>query len=443
MCGWNPIRDTLESVASLAGNYFLPGSSLLTDHLVSKGSQRQLGSTLGQLAQAGTGFAGGGFGQDFTGIPSASDVGAGWTNAGNGLGSLFGDPTLATDVGNGISSFGSQLSDGISNAGEGISNGLGFGNPQGFGTGLSDADSAFAPASAASSAPGTIASGFNPTTGTGGIGGGSSGGFFQADPSAITGGNSTSGFLSAPDTSAATGGLVDNSALNSYGSAAGATPTAAAVGSQEALQTLSPGGNKVGLASLFSNSNLSNGVARAGLSTLFNQNPYAGNGQIANTLNSSAAQYNPYIQNGQAAQKQLGNLNGLNGQAAATAAQQDWQNTPGYQFQLQQGLGALQNSAAASGGLLNGNTGQALINYGQNAANTQYQQYLSNLQNQAGQGAGAIGSQGQLQGQAAQLNAQPGQYQANQNNQGISGLLSSLFPAHQNNGSSGFLSLFG
>jgi hypothetical protein len=39
---FTPVRDTLESAASLAGNYYLPGSSLLTDHLVSKGSQKQL-----------------------------------------------------------------------------------------------------------------------------------------------------------------------------------------------------------------------------------------------------------------------------------------------------------------------------------------------------------------------------------------------------------------
>ena len=52
---WTDLRDTAESGAVLAGNYFLPGSSLVTSKLTSDGSQKQLGSTLGQLAQLGTG----------------------------------------------------------------------------------------------------------------------------------------------------------------------------------------------------------------------------------------------------------------------------------------------------------------------------------------------------------------------------------------------------
>ena len=55
MSFWTDIRDTLESGAVLAGNYLLPGSSLVTSQLVSEGSKNQLGSTLGQLAQLGTG----------------------------------------------------------------------------------------------------------------------------------------------------------------------------------------------------------------------------------------------------------------------------------------------------------------------------------------------------------------------------------------------------
>lgn len=58
---------------------------------------------------------------------------------------------------------------------------------------------------------------------------------------------------------------------------------------------------------------------------------------------------------------------------------QQAQQYPGYQFQLQQGLSALQNSAAAQGGLLSGNTGEALTNYAQNAAQSDY----TNVYNQA------------------------------------------------------------
>ena len=53
------IRDAFESVAVAVGNYFLPGSSIVTSQLVSKGSQKQLNSTVGRLAQIGSGVSGG------------------------------------------------------------------------------------------------------------------------------------------------------------------------------------------------------------------------------------------------------------------------------------------------------------------------------------------------------------------------------------------------
>jgi hypothetical protein len=52
------IRDAVESVAVVVGNYYLPGSSILTSKLVSEGSQEQLGSDLGILAQLTSGIAG-------------------------------------------------------------------------------------------------------------------------------------------------------------------------------------------------------------------------------------------------------------------------------------------------------------------------------------------------------------------------------------------------
>ena len=111
MCGGSigklfvPIRDAVESAATLAGNYLLPGSSLVTDHLVSKGSQKQLGSTLGKVANIASGLAGGGVGSSFTGIPAASSIGAGWENAANGLGNLVSPGSnIGTSVSNGLGS---------------------------------------------------------------------------------------------------------------------------------------------------------------------------------------------------------------------------------------------------------------------------------------------------------------------------------------------------
>jgi hypothetical protein len=62
--------------------------------------------------------------------------------------------------------------------------------------------------------------------------------------------------------------------------------------------------------------------------------------------------------------------------SAPTAAQAEA--TPGYQFQLQQGLNALQNSAAARGGLLSTGTAKNLNNYAQGVASTNYQNTYNN-----------------------------------------------------------------
>ena len=45
---------------------------------------------------------------------------------------------------------------------------------------------------------------------------------------------------------------------------------------------------------------------------------------------------------------------------------------PGYAFRLSEGQKALEQSAAARGGLLSGTAGKALVNYGQNAASQEY-----------------------------------------------------------------------
>lgn len=58
MSFWTSLRDGVESAASIAGNYFVPGSSLITSHLTSQGSQDQLNSTLGRIAQVVSGAAG-------------------------------------------------------------------------------------------------------------------------------------------------------------------------------------------------------------------------------------------------------------------------------------------------------------------------------------------------------------------------------------------------
>lgn len=90
----------------------------------------------------------------------------------------------------------------------------------------------------------------------------------------------------------------------------------------------------------------------------------------------------------------------------------DLQATPGYQFQLEQGLQGVNNSAAARGGLLSGANMKAINDYAQGQASTGYQnawdraqnaysnafnrnqQKFSNLQSMANNGQTAAGTQG-------------------------------------------------
>lgn len=60
---------------------------------------------------------------------------------------------------------------------------------------------------------------------------------------------------------------------------------------------------------------------------------------------------------------------------------EELQATPGYQFQLQQGLQSVNNSAAAKGSLLSGNSLKAVNDYAQGAASTGFQQAWERAQN--------------------------------------------------------------
>jgi len=64
-----------------------------------------------------------------------------------------------------------------------------------------------------------------------------------------------------------------------------------------------------------------------------------------------------------------------------------FQESPGYQFQLEQGLQASERGAAARGGLMGGGQMKELTRLGQGYANQDFGNWLSNLQNVTQQGA--------------------------------------------------------
>lgn len=55
---WVQARNAVETGAVLAGNYFVPGSSILTSNLASKESQKQLNTPLGKLGQMASSWSG-------------------------------------------------------------------------------------------------------------------------------------------------------------------------------------------------------------------------------------------------------------------------------------------------------------------------------------------------------------------------------------------------
>lgn len=69
---------------------------------------------------------------------------------------------------------------------------------------------------------------------------------------------------------------------------------------------------------------------------------------------------------------------------------------PSYKWRLNQGTEALENSAAARGGLLSGNTGKALQDYGQNAASQEYGAQFQRWMEQLGLGQNATNARSSI-----------------------------------------------
>lgn len=177
------------------------------------------------------------------------------------------------------------------------------------------------------------------------------------------------------------------------------------------------------------------------------------------------ANYQPYLQGGAQAQGILSQMLGTPGQGLLTPWTQQFTaptaeeaaKTPGYQFQLQQGENALQNSAASRGGLLSGRTLADMNNYAQGMASTNYQNTFKNaltqyqsayqtflnnqnnqysrLMGQTGQGLSAAGGAGSLisgiGGDIASLYGAQGSAAA-QGIMGQSNAYSSIFPGISN-----------
>lgn len=102
----------------------------------------------------------------------------------------------------------------------------------------------------------------------------------------------------------------------------------------------------------------------------------------------------PYVQTGNQAGTAMQSLLGLSEDPRAfDQAFNNYRNSTGYQFQFDQGNRAIQNSAAAQGGLLSGNAIKAGQRYGQQMGQSSFQQYLDRLYGQQGIGLTGASSQ--------------------------------------------------
>lgn len=113
-------------------------------------------------------------------------------------------------------------------------------------------------------------------------------------------------------------------------------------------------------------------------------------------INTDRSSLTPWTQSGIAAQNKLNALLGLGtiysgdgsgwygidstgAKALQTKAYNDFQTTPGYQFRLDQGVKALDRSAASKGMLLSGAQTKGLNDYAQGQASSEYGNYVNQL----------------------------------------------------------------
>lgn len=153
--------------------------------------------------------------------------------------------------------------------------------------------------------------------------------------------------------------------------------------------------------SLFTNSDSQDAANAkiAGLNAGYNQaSGLYGQGRDALTTNYAAGlkPYQTLFDQAQGGINAYGDATGANGAAGYTNATNNFQTNPGYQFQLNQGLQAIDRGAASKGMLTSGNTLNAEQQYGTGLANQSYQQYVQNLQPYLGLGQSAASGIGTL-----------------------------------------------
>lgn len=162
----------------------------------------------------------------------------------------------------------------------------------------------------------------------------------------------------------------------------------------------------------------------------------SGSGAISAGQQQANAVEAPYAQTGIQADTQEANLFGLNGTAAATTAMGNFSASPGYQYDLTQGLRAVDAGAASQGMLRSGATLKAEQTFGSNLANQDFQQYVSNLNGLTNFGVTAAGGVASADTSAAGAQAALANNGINGASNSIANALSKFGNSPSTNGSS-------
>lgn len=109
----------------------------------------------------------------------------------------------------------------------------------------------------------------------------------------------------------------------------------------------------------------------------------------------------PAANAGNLAISRLSDIYGLNGAAGNANALSNFQASPGYQWQLQQGQQGLDRASNARGGFYSGAALKGAADYNQNQANSEWGNYTSGLSGLAGMGQTASGRLSDLAGMKA------------------------------------------
>jgi len=115
--------------------------------------------------------------------------------------------------------------------------------------------------------------------------------------------------------------------------------------------------------------------------------------EAVNAITGGLATVDRFASTGVDANQEIAALNGLLGPEAQAAARERFQTSPAFQFRRDQGVEALEGSAAARGGVLSGNTLKGITEFGQDLASEEFDASFNRLNVLANRGLQAGGTQ--------------------------------------------------